>query len=498
MSTVTFSNIGVIKSLEFDLPDDRGGVLVLKGANKKGKSTAIRALRGLLAGKGKLDPRDGAVRGSAEAFGKRASVSTQTRYTGDSTAESLEGKFDFSDLVHPEAKEAETRDRIRIKALLSLVGVEADPSLFYDLCGGQAQFEQLVPEEAIKKKDLVELAGIVHRALHAAAKEKESEASYAAGHAKACREAVGEGVDEVNGETELKPLHNEASLLSATVRVLQERASAAARMRTDVEESKKSLERVKSCYDGPTVAKATEQTIRAADLVDRARDELIKAQNTLRRAEATVKEAESVSRESQERLRTAEQHVAAVDAIQRAICEAQAVLKEAPTEEQITAASKAATEAQEKLEQGIRLRDAQQKLIEAKGHETAAEKANREAEKLRNAARSVDHVLSQKLPTGPLRAEGGRLVLDTERGESAPYDDCSDGEKWMYALPYGIGAVGEQGVLAVAQDAWQDCDADARAAIAAQCQEAKVWIITGEVADGELRAEVFEPEAVEA
>lgn len=498
MATVDIKNVEAIKSLVFDMPEDRGGVLVLKGRNRVGKSTAIRVLRALLSGKGRLQPRDGAVRGSAEAFGKRASVSTQTRYTGDSEVESLEGKFDFSDLVHPEAKEPETRDRIRIKALLSLVGVEADPALFYELCGGQEQFEQLVPAESIKKKDLVELAAIVHRALHAAAKEKESEASYAAGHAKACREAVGEGLEEVNGDTELAPLHRAASDCDSTLKLLQERAAQAVEKQVQVAESEQSLERVKGCYDGPVVATATRETIIANALIDSEKELVLAAENQLAAARQRLRDVAAEAGRKQERQRTAEQHVEAVTAIERAINEARLFIANSPQPEAIAAAESRAKHHRERLEQGIRLRDAQQKLIEANGHETAAEKANKEAEKLRNAARSVDHVLSQKLPPGPLRAEGGRLVLDTQRGESAPYDDCSDGEKWTYALPYGIGCVGAGGVIAVVQDAWQDLDEGNRLIVAEKAAEAKVWLITGEVAPGELRAEVFEPEAMEA
>jgi hypothetical protein len=113
-------------------------VLVLKGRNKIGKSTAIRVLRALLSGK---NPRAGGERQSrpreCRSLWQAGQRHQQVRLTGDLNVDSLEGKFDFSDLVHPEAKDPETRDKIRIKALLSLTGAEADPSIFYDLVGGR-------------------------------------------------------------------------------------------------------------------------------------------------------------------------------------------------------------------------------------------------------------------------------------------------------------------------------------------------------------------------
>ena len=252
---IAINNIGTIKELTFDLPEDSGGVLVLKGRNRIGKSTAIRVLRALLSGNGRgLPVRDKAVRGSAEAFGKHASVTSQVRLTGDLNVESLEGKFDFSDLVHPEAKDPETRDKIRIKALLSLTGAEADCAIFYDLVGGPAAFEKLIPAESVKKKDLVELAGMVHRALHARAKEKESEAQFAAGHAQACKEAA--GPNAVLGEVKLEPLHAASNAAAGELSAVEERIKQATETRQRIETNKRAIEESKANYAGPTLAQA--------------------------------------------------------------------------------------------------------------------------------------------------------------------------------------------------------------------------------------------------
>lgn len=493
--TIEISNIGTIKELTFDLPDESGGVLVLKGRNRIGKSTAIRVLRALLSGNGRgLPVRDKAVRGSAEAFGKRASVTSQVRLTGDLNVESLEGKFDFSDLVHPEAKDPETRDKIRIKALLSLTGAEADPAIFYDLVGGQAAFEKLVPAESIKKKDLVELAGIVHRAIHAEAKKKESEAEFSKGHAQACKEAA--GVEKVIGDTSITPLHEASSQAAADLATIKEKLTDADETRQRIVTTQQAIEQSREAYQGASLEGAKHALDNANQMQGLQVEKLMVLRGQVAKAEQELESAKAEVTLANSQFEAARDHHHAIKHMEAMVKNDQESLAGEPTAKELSDAATRAEQARDALEKGIKLRDSSMKLIEAQGHQKTADEATKAAEKLRNSARSVDQVLSLKLPVGPLRAEAGRLVLDTERGEGAPYDECSDGEKWMQALPYGIQAVGPGGVLAVVQDAWQDCDLEARERIASVAKDGRVWIITGEVAPGELRAEKFEAEAV--
>lgn len=491
--TIEIKDIGTIKSLVFDLPDDSGGVLVLKGRNRVGKSTAIRVLRALLSGNGRgLPVRDKAVRGSAEAFGKRASVGANVRLTGDLNVESLEGKFDFSDLVHPEAKDPETRDRIRIKALLSLTGAEADPSVFYDLVGGKEPFEKLVPAESAKKKDLVELAGMVHRALHAEAKKKESEAEFSRGHAQACQEAA--GCVEIEGTVELTPLHEASSEAAAKVSALDERIKHSGDNSLRYETTQRAIDEARANYQGQSIEAATHDWQQAEDNVRQSDAEILELERALIEQKLMAGTYQRHKEACGTSLHVAKSHYSAVANLEAMLVDAEEAVKDRPSQAEYQAATEDATKARAALELGVKLRDSQQKLLQAKAHEDDQRQAEQAAAKLREAARSVDHVLSQKLPTGPLRAEAGRLVLDTERGEGALYDECSAGEAWIYALPYGIDAVGKGGVLAVQQEAWDGLDNENRQRIAACAKDGFCWILTAEVDDGELRAEVFAAE----
>lgn len=488
--TVSINNIGTIKELTFDLPDNSGGVLVLKGRNRIGKSTAIRVLRALLSGNGRgLPVRDKAVRGSAEAFGKRASVSNQVRMTGDLAVESLEGKFDFSDLVHPEAVEPETRDRIRIKALLSLTGAAADATLFYPLVGGQEAFEKLVPADSIKKKDLVELAALVHRALHAAAKQKEGEAEFAAGHAHACKEAA--GPDAKPGEVQLQPLHDASNQAAAAMAAIQERSTQAVMSQQRVATTEKAIAEAERQYTGLSVKAASDVEANAVANTGHCEAEVKRLAAALDEAKQRLADAKRCEDDATKARLHAVQFEEGLANLRKILKQNQAALSNIPSEEETQRAYAAAQQARAALEAGIKARDASMKLLEAQAHERTAERLAQEAETLREKARSVDQVLSERLPPGPLRAEGGRLVLDTERGEGAPYDECSMGEKWTHALPYGIRAVGAGGVIAVVQEAWDGLDDSNRHLIADAAKEGKAWIITAEVDSGELRAEVY-------
>jgi hypothetical protein len=487
---IEIKNIGTIKELVFDLPEGAGGVLVLKGRNKIGKSTAIRVLRALLSGKNPgLAVRDKAVRGSAEAFGKRASVGGTVRFTGDLQVDSLEGKFDFSDLVHPEAKDPETRDRIRIKALLSLCGAEPDPSIFYDLVGGQAEFEKLIPAESIKKKDLVELAGMVHRAIHSRAKEKESEAEFARGHAQACKEAAGEAA--TTETVELTPLHAASSRAAAEVAQIKEQQNQGDETRQRIQSTKAAIEQARQNYRGPSMERACFEYQDAAHGWTAAKNRLDEAHAQLNKAQLEANAAKAALDLKQSEHAAAQQHQAAIESMQKMLAEAEASLAGEPSSKELSDAAQRAEKARADLERGIQLRDAGMKLVEARGHQDKADAAAKEAERLREAARSVDQKLSEKLPVGPLRAEAGRLVLDTERGDGALLDECSAGEKWTIALPYGIKAVGEGGVLAVVQEAWDGLDDGNRQLLADKAKGGAVWIITAEVDNGDLRSEVF-------
>lgn len=485
-ATIEIQNIGAIRDLVIDLPEDSGGVLVLKGTNRQGKSTAIEIIRALLGKKQPLAVHDEADKGKAEGFGRKLSVTSKTTGRGELEVPSLEGKFDFSDLVLPDGQTAEVRDRIRVKALLSLTGAKADARLFYDLVGGQEAFERMVSADQLKTDDLIELAGRVKRAIDAKAREKESEAQHAENHANSCKLAAGEA--KPGDAPDLEALHVRNNAATAELATLLEKTDAARKTTAAVAAATQRLEAVKAAYEGPPVSEAQAKVAEAEEIRTAAETALEDLRRKMAIQEKIVAECKIKQSEARGVLNAASAHEEMVAELTEQI----EVEIDEPSANELKWASEDAEEAKHALEKAIVLRDAAKKAAEAKEHEAKAKESKKAAESLRDTAHGVDQALSTALPPGPLRAHKGRVVCDTDRGQGVPFDECSDGEKYRLALPYGIQSVGQGGYLALQQAGYQDLGHEYRLEIAALLQEARVWLITAEVTDGPLRAEVFQ------
>lgn len=82
-------------------------------------------------------------------------------------------------------------------------------------------------------------------------------------------------------------------------------------------------------------------------------------------------------------------------------------------------------------------------------------------------------------------------MTTTKRGETF-FNDLSAGERWKIALDVAIDAVGERGLIPLAQEAWEGLDPVNRRLIADHVRGRKVTVITAQCDAGELRAEPFE------
>lgn len=493
MSTLTIENIACIKELTIEIPEDSGGVLVLRGDNRKGKSTVLRILRGLLSGSGKLPVTDGEKRGTVDGLGRHISAATQTKYSGSCDTPSLEGKFDFSDLVRPMAKDPEARDRIRIKALLGLTGAKADPSLFYEIAGSKEELEQIVPPASLNGDDLVDLGGKVKRAFDSRAREAEAECDRETGYVKSLTDSAGEIPKKM---PDIEKLRADAIKASSALAGLEAKKKSADEAETAIKTAGQQLAEAKATYTGPSVEEAKEvsrlanqEQERENQIVADINRQIADMQHALALAVVEAKAAKDVATSAKESLKTAESHAATIASLESAL--SQAGPQDVPSDFDIMLAKQEAESAMTAHAQAQAMEASAAKITQAKVHQERASAARHEAERLRDAAKSVDDCLTKALPTGALRAEAGRIVHDTDRGIGKLYDESSDGERWKDALPYGIRAVGEGGILAVVQDAWQDLGPGNRIQVAEQARDAKVWIITAEVAEGELRAEEF-------
>jgi len=158
---LTIQNVGAIAHIVIPLSDD-GGVTIFKGPNGSGKSTGLEAVSTLVSGRGKRLPlRDGQKQGLVSGFGSTINLKLSgSRRGGEQPqliVDSIEGKFSIDKLVNPEIQNPESADKARIKALITLTGVDATPDLFVSLFDTKEEFEKIVSRSSVETSDPAEL-----------------------------------------------------------------------------------------------------------------------------------------------------------------------------------------------------------------------------------------------------------------------------------------------------------------------------------------------------
>lgn len=501
MAAIGIKNVGAIENLSIPIPDD-GGVLVLKGRQGIGKSTALEATRAMASGKGKLSVRDGQLNGSIEGMGVTIRLGRSTRYSGELEAQSLESKFSVADLVEPGIKSPDAADARRIKALVQLARVQPSPSLFYDLVGGREEFEQVVSAAAVESDDLVLMSERIKRDLESGARKEESQAEHAEGRFRGSHEAAS-GID-VAAECDSEKLQ---SALNAAVRN-EEGLKAQAKSHEDAikaaKEAQESIEDAEAAYDGPSLSEATEVLSERQNASNEATSRLAAAENGVQQAERALERAKAERELAQSALESAKTNLENASKVLKQVNQHQdtlaswkrqiaASIPEAPSEIVLADAAAKVLEARQAVEQGALIRKAKQHLSDADVAQKEAQGHRQRAKLLREAAKGTDEVLSGVVGSlgTPLRVEAGRLVLDTPRGVTH-FADLSDGERWCLGLDIGIEAVGPRGLLTIPQGAWGEIQPANKRRIAEHLRNRKAVAITAEVTDdNELTAEVF-------
>lgn len=488
MSTIEIKNVGPVSHLSFPVPE-AGGVVVLHGRNGSGKTRSLEAIESAISGRGKVDVRDGQLRGEVDAFGVSIKVGRSTRRTGELEVSSLDGKLSVAELVDPGLIKPEAADARRIKALIQLSGVTPSPELFYGLVGGRERFDAYISAAAATSDDLVVMAERIKRDLEAAARKEESQAEHADGRARGARESTA-GID-LSAECDQKSLQVELETAIREESRLKSESAAEMKARMAAGIARTRLAEAERVYQGPSVAEAIQQHSEATQRQADAEKGLRDAEEALRVAQAAKDAATKAVRQATAVKCLAEQHEAMVAEWRQAI---DAGIPAAPTPDRLVAASQRVTAAREAVEQGALIRAAQERAAEADRHAAESVAHQKVATELREAAKLTDEVLSEAVGRlgCKLRVEAGRLVLDTARGVTY-FAELSHGERWKLALDIAIDAVGERGVLTVPQEAWEGCDDFAREAIVEHVRGTGVVILTAECSrDSEVVAEVLE------
>ncbi len=484
---LTIKNIGTIGHFAAEFPES--GLVEILGPNGSGKTTAIAVVQSLFGVKTlKLTAKDRTLRGEAEGFGKRLTVSTAVRDSGEATCgyideDNLIGVAVTGDGLLDPAK----ADARRIKAIIQLAKIESDPSIYYDLVGGQEEFEKLIDLKG-ESLDPVQLGDKLKRKLDEQALDLERQAERKRGEEKGHRDAA--------GELDLTAEHDSDKLQAA----LETAVANEQRVKTQITAydnavqgattAKADLDRLISEYTGKPLETAKSEEAEFQKVTDEAKtlvDDLVQqlADARAHYANCTASLSESIVVR-----KAAEQHDRSVDTLRRTIANS---LPEQPTPEQLTLAQQQVRAARDASEQGVRIRDAKAELLKADRAKEAAADLAEEAERLRNAAKQTGEMLNGLLAkTGAnIRVDGGRLVTDTAKRGETNFHDLSDGERIKLIVDIAFATAGDAKIIALDQRFFEGLDPDNREMIDTEARARGILALGARATAGELRAERF-------
>lgn len=489
---VVAENLGPIKNLSFAL--EEYGLTVLVGANGSGKSTLLNALQASAKGTGKLPLRDRAAKGKLEAFGASITIAGTTRHKGKFEVTNLEGRFDLSELVDPLLKTPSAADAKRIKALVSLTGVKADADRFRDHKAFK-DFDDIVDVDSLNGDDFVEMARMVKAAYDRKAKELEAESEREAGHAEGLKPQDGLDLSKSADSKTLSDIYD--GWRDTTSRLHSEREQYDQNAK-QVEEARENLERMRSASVGSSV----EEIGIAIDSTNTRITDLNQLMSELEEELATFR---NDKQEREHELEILTERRVNVEANRESIHQAEVIIdslssSKAPTDKEIQHAEEQLEAARLGVERGALIRKAIESVEQAKQHQKLSAEALKRSEELRKAGRLTDEVLSSAITCDSLRIESDgdatRLVVDhPHRGDSIPFHELSEGERWKIAIDLGADQVGEDGLLVIPQAAFEGLDAVNRQLVHDHAIERKVFVLTAEAAregdSSEITAKAF-------
>ena len=471
---IEIKNVQAITHLKFEIPEG-GGVVLLRGKNGCGKSTALQAISEAAGGKRTgLTAKDGTKFGTIEAPGVRLRVARSTTKTGELEFDSIEGRFPLADLVDPGFKDAEACDRTRTKALIQLTGVEPNLELFREIEG----FDEASKKVCISSEDVLGMAAALKLEVEKLARSAEESATDATARSKVLWEQS-EGLDstiERDGDR-LRDASEQAirdlADVQRTAQLREEQRKQWLACKSELDSMVSDIKPIKELEQSAAYWETRIREIQ--EEMEAAKQQLTFAQGNLKSTQQEMKHTQQVEK-SQRELR------AVVDAGEpmliddRHINEKSVAVETARHNEQ-------AGEVQRKkhIDRAAAIKFAN---ISA-GHAHWGER-------YRTGAARIDEILSEQINKlgVELTVMNGRLFYDTSRGPTL-YHELSDGERWRIALDIAIDVAGANGLLSIPQKSWEALDPANQLSIHEHCKRRGAVIVTAAAADGELRAELF-------
>lgn len=482
-------NMGVVA---IPIPEG-GGIVLFKAPNGGGKTKALEAIDALATGTGSPTLTEGADRGEVSAFGATLRFGRRKSRSGELEVTSLEG-FSIADLVDPKIKDPLAADAHRIKALIRLTGAKATPDMFHSIFPSPDIFNAVVSAEALSTDDPVTMAASIKRDVEKAARGREAESNTKMQQSDASRLAVGE-IDTTQEDDE-KVLAAEYERASNEKERLRTQAESFTTAFAAHQEATQLLENAQQNYTGLSVeaARAEYVEINAGHRADE--DEYTRLKYLLDEAEKKTLESRAAKMAAGIALENAKTHEQTIADWRKTV---DSSMPKPVSQIMLERASNELEEAREASNKGVLIRQAKQHLAKAEALKEEALEIERQADLLRDAAKSTELVLSGivSMLGVPLTVQGGRLIAqapDRLAGQE-PFDELSSGEQWKLVGEIAVNAVGPKGIIVMPQVAWAELD-DNNKQILAGVVEGTGVVLLSAVADSSkeiLGAEIYEP-----
>lgn len=463
---IHIKDCGAITQLSIPLPEE-GGVVVLRGNQGVGKSTALQAVSALAGGsKSRLSVRDEKKRGEIVLDMEPDTIRmtlTKSRQSvsGDTGLECLEieARVDLGKIIDPGIQDEERADAARIKQLIALAGAKADASAYEELIGEEPIWQEFDWDD--NTDDPLELHRRFCQACQALARTLE-------------KQAAERRVDMIPlmrryGSVQTKITAAECKQVLDTVTreniAVEERVKAAEQAAKRREAAEAQL-REATAGDMPNIEEAEEQAKDAFAEHERAKEVLYATEKILAEARARLDKARVVW--------------ATIEGAKAAIA-ASAIAP--PSEEERRQSAEAVEKAAAALQAAILAEEGKRLINEANGANAAADMDEAMAATIRAKAKEAEQVLATLIPEGEIRISGTRLVVSTDRSAEELYAELSHGERAIAAVLTAARHLPTGGLCTISQEVWGGIAPENKAKINQLVKELGVTLITAEATD---------------
>ena len=475
------------------------GATVISGTCGLGKSLTLEAINVLFGGdqKDRIKATAGESGTTVSGCGVVLHLSpSRAVLKGEPDVDALD--FPLEEMIYPPFKLESAKHLHGIKSFLRMSKAIADPAAFHHLVGTPAEFTKLIPPDAIKTNDLVEMSSKIKRALQALGRKAIEDAEREEQAAAADRDAA-RSLDRTKETDEKK--------LSAThLEKVQEHA----RLKTQwddywkgkdaADEARAALAKAGATQAGSekdaadALARAIEARRVAEVNATEAKQEVARIQALLQAAQAThghtlvaLSNADDTITTAKNAVKAVEDNKATYAAWQKAI-DAMAGAQE-PDVDQLTAAEEVAEQAAQAVRDGAVLKAALEREAKAAKHQKNADEFRTAAFRWSQAADGTDAVLSKAVNSTRFSVKGEFLMGHLPDAQTLPLYNMSDGQRSLLCILENIDrvctadSVPRLKVCNVSQRTWQDLPLSLRNHVARYAYERHCCVSAAIVSD---------------